>query len=801
MIDGKEAITTIEVTQETLEQLSGTLQKIQGPNPLKDFSKDLVSVNASAEDAVQGIMDFIKYNGLSESAISSVINQLEEEKKVLGVMSAEYKSHTSAIANLNQAYQLLTGSQRQIPAQGKQMVTASNSMTMAIDQFGWALSDADMFTVNFRMGLRSVANNIPMVVQYLGLAANEAKRTGVSFMDLAKNSIMGGGGILLAVNLLMFAMQVLPTLFDSGTEAAKRQKDAIDELKKSYDNLTKAEIEKQLIEYQKQLDELAAKHPKTVQVNYGKGEIYTETAATEEIQYGADWANVKALRDRTKALNELLLNYGQLEEAQKNLTLLQKEQEKLNENKGSEYYWQKIIPKAKDFEEAKKVLQQWIAYQQAAVNELKGKQTAATGNSNLPQWMGNQAQTLEAERIADEKIIADKDNANKDYLQLNEELEAAEKEHEAIMLRVKGATSEASYQSAMKEKSDNDIKIKSIKDTMKVEEDAADKSIEAWRKERDEKVKTETEANKFNEDERRQYYDKMKFMDAGYYSYRLEQIDDDLRNFKAAGASELQLAEYRNIAKKQLDKEYFEWRWEQYKKDNQIVAGSLDAMWKGWDTFFNTLADRSISGSERLQKVWEAIEGGFIDMLANIAKAYLQGLIERAILSKTFQAADITAAIGMGTAMASAYAPAAAFASIMSFGAADIAGSTGLAATTALAYLLSSPKIPGFEKGTMGIVGEKGPEIIAPLHTYAEGQAQLILQTLSTVKNEIRSGALMPGISAGVSSSEIEALRQEVKGLREDFRTGGIRARAYLDDKEAKNVGNSWYKQTRKSNI
>ncbi len=292
---------------------------------------------------------------------------------------------------------------------------------------------------------------------------------------------------------------------------------------------------------------------------------------------------------------------------------------------------------------------------------------------------------------------------------------------------------------------------------------------------------TQAEIDKNISEEKKKYIEQVKYLDADYLSFKTKSIDIEAAKMRAAGLSEIQIALYKNDAIKHLEKDYYDWKWKKYQDDHKLFAGSLNAMWAGYDTFFQSITDKSISGKERLNAVWDSIKGSFISMLTDMAKQYLQGLIANAIIRDTAKAAEVTSATATGTALAAAYAPAAAFASVMSFGGADMAGSAGLAATTSLAYLLSIPKLPGFREGSVGLVGEDGPEIIAPLDTYAQGQAQLILSTMATVKSELRSGN-----QASIYTNNNSDVVKEIKTLHSKIEDLASRpSRAYLDDREA----------------
>ena len=95
------------------------------------------------------------------------------------------------------------------------------AMSQAVGQLGWALGDANMFFVNFRAGMMSVGNNIPMIAQGFLRAGDAAKDAGMSIGKYFTSSLSGPAGVMLAVNGAMFVMQALPAIFDSINKKAK----------------------------------------------------------------------------------------------------------------------------------------------------------------------------------------------------------------------------------------------------------------------------------------------------------------------------------------------------------------------------------------------------------------------------------------------------------------------------------------------------------------------------------------------------------------------------------------------------
>lgn len=113
---------------------------------------------------------------------------------------------------------------------------------------------------------------------------------------------------------------------------------------------------------------------------------------------------------------------------------------------------------------------------------------------------------------------------------------------------------------------------------------------------------------------------------------------------------------------------------------------------------------------------------------------------------------------------------------------------TTLAAGLANAQRIASTKIPGFQfggrlkKGEAGFIEGLGNEIIAPEKTFIE-----------IFRQELR-----PHIYGNMSLNN-SAMLSELRALRRELSNGGIRAVAYLDDREAKRIVSSGSYLRRKS--
>jgi hypothetical protein len=257
----------------------------------------------------------------------------------------------------------LTKEVQQLEVQQKKTTGSSSNMNMAIMQMGYGIGDLSMITTNWRFALMGVGNNIPFVTQGIMAAKQEAKGLGVTFGQLAMNAIKGPGGIILAVNGLMLLLQVLPSLFGETTKAIKEQKEEVDKLRDSYSKLTKAEIENRITAYKSQLTELEAKYSRTSemrQIGGIKSERFERVQLTDEERYGKEFERVNILKKQVTVLEELNRDLGIQEGHERNIRLNREKLNLMNENPESKNYWKNLVPSATDYNDAVKILNEWI---------------------------------------------------------------------------------------------------------------------------------------------------------------------------------------------------------------------------------------------------------------------------------------------------------------------------------------------------------------------------------------------------------------------------------------------------------
>lgn len=268
-IDGDEYITTLHVAGELTKKLgdSSTDTGTKGKKAINEIAQEVAKFNTVSENNIQALTEWMSKQNLTAESIENTIRELQMQNTAVNINSDTWRKNSSRIDLLKASYGKLASQNRGLIAAQKQVTPGANQMTNAMGQLGYMLGDANMFAVNFRMGMMSIANNIPMVVQMLGYARAEINKTGASLKAAFVSSIMGPGGVLVGANALMLLLTTLPYLFEDNTKKIEEQAAATKKLADEKDRLAKMkdkaigfkfssikEAEKELNDYTKDLE-------------------------------------------------------------------------------------------------------------------------------------------------------------------------------------------------------------------------------------------------------------------------------------------------------------------------------------------------------------------------------------------------------------------------------------------------------------------------------------------------------------------------------------------------------------------
>lgn len=442
-VDGKESESVLRLTDDQVKKLLLSTETLgrEFPEKFNKITSELKRFELATEDSVQELMNFINAEKLTSSEIESTLGSLKREASTLAINSAEYKKNQTAILNLTTAYDKLVDEQSQTVHTNRSLVGSSANLNTTFGQLGWVIGDASMFAVNFRMGMMSIGNNIPMVVQELMRVKESIQGTNTSMKSLVLEAIKGPGGIMLAINGVMLLLQILPGLFDDTTKSVEDQKQAVDQLKNSYERLTQAEVEERLLKYNEQLAELEQKaKPKTMIIrestdivsglgpaggqsfNKGKEKI---VELSDKERYGDNFTMVQELQNRVKALSEINDRLGVNLNFQNQISRNQEKLLQLSDDANKSTFWKNIVPDAQSFIDAQNKIRQWIERDQQILNPTKKTLSDASG---LLSSLDSQIKKLEEKKNLSQ--------TSEEIAEIEKQIEALTKEKNKIELEV-----------------------------------------------------------------------------------------------------------------------------------------------------------------------------------------------------------------------------------------------------------------------------------------------------------------------------------------------------------------------------
>jgi hypothetical protein len=889
VVDGQEAIQEVQLTDRQFEKLKETL-KITGEtfkniNPVLDqFKTHLLGISAADEETIGSIVDFIKYNDLSQNQISQVIQKLQEEAKALALTSSEYKSHTVAIDALQGAYKNVIGKQDELPGSQNKIVQSANSMNMAIGQLGYALGDSSMFLMSFRSGLQSIANNIPMIIQYFQYAQKEAEKMSKTIGQSLVESLKGPGGLLLAVNGVMFLMQLLPKLFEDSTEEIKKTGNAAEEAAKKFMNLADKIAQFKFSSIEEARDTLK---------DYNKESDKAIENKKEELRLAkVEQENLKFKTVITKGEANTVSNTESREykDAALNVKYLQSELNKLVEdkklyNKSIEVSTDRLI-KFKvaladgkiSLSDLKKTIKDFtpneLSALQGSIDAVNGYLTVGSEKYDIAKGNAEKLkkaiedlnkkytpQSSSSDQLASEKKEAEelKGKLKELGVERNKSISQYEKDTQVLKInhdtKIKGIDAEIE---ALKKKDIIDAstrqKIDNLNTQKKVEDANYQNTVTKLTDEHyknllskdydfeQKKLELQKASDVQKLEKKREYFEKLYLLEPDpekekEIMHDLELIDIEITNKKIERAQEV-----RDIAvdakRDELDRQEAEIRaWYAKQTETELYKNSLEAQLLIRLIFENKLDDLDKLRKKKEEERNQIIASGWANAFSSIYQFAEQSasydikswkdkeekkleeehktLLKHAKTQKDRERIDqdyqnkkdklddeanskakekllvwfrLQQAANIASTIMSTYNAATAALKPAPDGLGPIWG-IPLAAATVVAGLanvaiIADQKLPGYAKGGI-VVGEKGPEVIAPMQDYASGQADLVIRTINAVQSSMQE------ISLGQGYGRDAELYGEMKKFNENIMLlAGRPVIAVIDKNKASDIAN-----------
>lgn len=474
-IDGKEALATLDLAKGEFVEIEKQINRIANTRTpmLQQFAKDLQTIDLSSEEASASILEFLQVNQLTEKEINEIIQQLEAESRTLAVNSEAWKQKVTAAATLRSSMGNLMSQQVGLNQTMQAGTPGVNQMRMAMSQFGYVLNDAQVFMVNFRMGLMGISNNIPMIVQNFV----DAKRAGegtTSTMKMITQSIMGGGGLIIGINALMLVINLLPALFGKTTKSIKEQKDEVEKLRDEYAKLTREQL----------TNKLADARIKASAEMFNVPDVQRRRIA---MGLAEPTDQMKLLQSQVAVLEEALRMLGDLENIDNRLAINKQRLLDLNHENIDLY---KDL--GNTYDEIKIKLKQWIEADEKLIKSEKSSDKNPVFEKAAKELEAAQNHQLRMAEIADkgDAVIL---SMKKEFLL--KQIELYEKYKQDVTgLLYELVETEASLQESLKlpaidvASETEDIILKDILAVKEYEESLLNNSLENWYKAEDKKI-------------------------------------------------------------------------------------------------------------------------------------------------------------------------------------------------------------------------------------------------------------------------------------------------------------------------
>lgn len=225
VINGKEAIATLQLTDDNVQKMAAHLNELgqKGANSVDLIRQKYSTLVAMMENVPLGSKEF-------------------EELSVMAGGARRELDHAEA------QMQKTTG-------------TTGNAR-MAVVSFSQTLSDSTQFQNGFRYGMQAISNNLEQMFGALGRVKMESAATGQTMMKSLVGALSGPAGIMIALSAVLLLLQILPGLFDKneqkveefsaqniiGAEVIGNYADAIRDLDKALKEMDVEEVKSKLVE-------------------------------------------------------------------------------------------------------------------------------------------------------------------------------------------------------------------------------------------------------------------------------------------------------------------------------------------------------------------------------------------------------------------------------------------------------------------------------------------------------------------------------------------------------------------------
>ncbi len=227
VINGKEAITTLQLTDENVQKMADHLNQLgaKGAASMELIRQRYSTLVALMENVPLGSKEFEELSVMVGSA-----------KKEMDAAEAMMRKTTGS-----------TGAARS-----------------AVTSLSQTLSDSTQFQNGFRFGMMAIGNNLDQLFTQLAMVKQQSAETGQSMSKQLVSALSGPGGVMIGLTAVITLLQILPGLLDKsdnkleefslealgGTKKLSDYSTALSNVEKELRTLNAIQIEEKIIEIQ-----------------------------------------------------------------------------------------------------------------------------------------------------------------------------------------------------------------------------------------------------------------------------------------------------------------------------------------------------------------------------------------------------------------------------------------------------------------------------------------------------------------------------------------------------------------------
>lgn len=304
--------------------------------------------------------------------------------------------------------------------------------------------------------------------------------------------------------------------------------------------------------------------------------------------------------------------------------------------------------------------------------------------------------------------------------------------------------------------------------------EAIEKTNEQHLKElQNQQIKYQQEQSKALEE----YYNNVKELDDTYWQYKIEQIRKQAEEFELLTGDSVKAKQLELAQLQELEQAYFDWRIEQLRNNYGVTSimfsTHLDALESGYRTFWSVIGREDMTGAEKRQAIWESMKQAALQTIGEMVLEYIKKMLMMAVVGDAIKTQEVAKGIALGSALYSAYAPAAIAASIMSFGSASAIGLGAFTSAVALSQMSKAmsaiPKFatggdfivpPNFPNDSFPIRVESGERVKITPKGQTGAEAQLLVQVIDSIRaltQTMSSKSNVVNIEANIDSLKFTA--------------------------------------------